>query len=1135
MGISVSPKLLDGLQLTGFEDHNTKRLAVAHHLLRKGKVASLKPLLPLLLNLKGEPYSLENYFPFEPFFRTRMPRRFLLKTGRQVSKSTSLASRGVVQANCLPSLSTLYISPLFEMIRRFSQNYVRPFIEQSPVSNVFTGTNTIGSVLQRTFRNKSQMIFSFAFMDAERTRGISADQTVYDESCRVGIIIETASGPKRIEDLRVGDIALSFDELGNKVWRPVKNVWYHGRRRCYRVHTARGGYVDCTADTWIPTDAGWLRLSQIIQAARTSKDVASPDSSESEKAQHDNPGTATNASGNATGRRTRNTEGRIPSRPRIKTEGVPLAQTSRIVRVRSRKSFLEHEEQVRNAVGNLLDCSDIDICVFEDPMLSRRYQDCNAGMVMQDRQCGISAGSSLVDMRRRLAGGTTSFAKSVYLHSRLPIRRGRTFVSMDDGSWVPVVDIHAQSERVPTLPGNANACQRFGKADAGYSPVHSANDALQSQHDSTGQKEMSVLRQTVCPGPITRPRRSSKLLLLQQALVPDETAELAQQKGLGEEQRENQKGTTNQESRRRPGRGGETSCVCATSSEEEPRHVQETQEEVQPETQRRARPGSDHLPDVQEERRSWSAQENRQVLLRQLQTGTSEANSQAPLLQETGDGSTDEPSTETSKDENDAASRKNKLSWTRITHIEDVGIDDVVDVEIEGTHSFVANGLGWGQCQDLDKDFIPIIRETMSGSKWGGIETFAGTPKSLENTIEMLWRDSSMAEWVIKCHRCNYYNVPAMSHHLEKMIGPYRKTTSVDSPAVICAKCRKPIHPKHHGRWVHGRPSKVDDKGRKVNLRWEFAGYHVPQIIMPMHYGNPEKWDILLGKLAGRGNTPIHVFWNEVCGESYDTGAKIVTLTELMGAACLPWRNDEHEAKKHIGDYTMRILAVDWGGGGEKGVSFTTFAVMGMMPNGQVDVLHGFRSLTPHDHAREAQMCLHLIREFKCDLMTHDYTGAGSLRETFVAQAGFPLDRIIACQLQRAAAGGILQAKPATPRHPRDYYMVDKPRSLLLTCNQIKTRKIRFFQDDFVNSEQPGLIRDFLALVEEKVDSRLGKDIYTITRDPALIDDFAQAVNLGYIILCQAADKWPDVSSVQGIAIDRALIDALSPEDPDWN
>jgi hypothetical protein len=609
MGVKVDPKLLKGLRLSGFEDSNTRRLAVANHLMRKSNVASLKPLLPLLLNLKGQPYSLDDYFPFEPYFRTRMARKSVLKTGRQVSKSTSLASRGVVQSNCLPYFSTLYITPLFEMIRRFSQNYVRPFIEQSPVANVFTGTNTSGSVLQKSFRNNSQMIFSFAFLDAERTRGISADQTCYDE------------------------------------------------------------------------------------------------------------------------------------------------------------------------------------------------------------------------------------------------------------------------------------------------------------------------------------------------------------------------------------------------------------------------------------------------------------------------------------------------------------------------------------VQDLDKDFIPIIRETMSGSKYGGLESYAGTPKTLENTLEVLWRDSSMAEWVIKCQRCSYFNVPAMTHDLDKMLGPRRDDITEDKPAVICAKCRRPIHPKEHGRWVHAHPEK----------RWTFAGYHVPQIIMPMHYGDPEKWDILLGKREGRGNTPVNVFYNEVCGESFDTGSKLVTLTDLMKASCLPWKNEVEVAQKQLGEYILRVLAVDWGGGGEKGVSFTSYAVMGMMPTGKVDVLYGFRSLTPHDHPREARLALAMIERFKCTLLAHDYTGAGALRETFINQAGFPFKRIIACQMQRAAAGGIITPKPPTERHPRYYYLVDKSRTLQLTCNQIKSGWLRFFQDDYIDAENPGLIRDFLALLEEKVDSRLGKDIYTIVRDPALSDDFAQAVNLGLITLYQATGNWPNLAEVDKMAVDKNIMDALSPSNPDWD
>ena len=76
---------------------------------------------------------------------------------------------------------TLYVTPLYEQIRRFSNNYVRPFIDRSPIKPLWSGTSTENSVLQRSFKNLSMMIFSFALMDADRVRGISADKVAIDE------------------------------------------------------------------------------------------------------------------------------------------------------------------------------------------------------------------------------------------------------------------------------------------------------------------------------------------------------------------------------------------------------------------------------------------------------------------------------------------------------------------------------------------------------------------------------------------------------------------------------------------------------------------------------------------------------------------------------------------------------------------------------------------------------------------------------------------------------------------------------------------------------------------------------------------------------------------------------------------
>lgn len=445
--------------------------------------------------------------------------------------------------------------------------------------------------------------------------------------------------------------------------------------------------------------------------------------------------------------------------------------------------------------------------------------------------------------------------------------------------------------------------------------------------------------------------------------------------------------------------------------------------------------------------------------------------------------------------------------------------------DAERTRGLPADEIDIDEVQNLDKLLLPIIRETLSGSRWKGIETYAGTPKALENTIEQLWLDSSQAEWCIKCHHCGYWNVPALSHDLDKMIGPMRDDISYEKPALVCAKCGKFVLPQL-GRWVHAHP----------NRRWSFIGRHIPQLIMPMHFADPEKWAELLAKRDGAGNTPLNVFYNEVCGESYDTGSRIVTLTDLKRACLLPWPRELSRARDEsdLDYYTARVLSIDWGGGGEQETSFTVYAVLGMCPDGKIDVIFGYRSLTPHDHIREAKLAIGLASQFKCHAIAHDYNGSGATRETIIVQAGYPVDRVLPVSYVRVGATSrVMSFKPGTKARPRSYYQIDKTRSLLLVCNQIKTQWIRFFQYDHASADELGLIDDFLGLVDEKVDSKLGSDVYTITRDPARSDDFAHAVNMGCCALWNMSDKWPNLATVAHAKVPKALLDAMHPQDKD--
>lgn len=431
------------------------------------------------------------------------------------------------------------------------------------------------------------------------------------------------------------------------------------------------------------------------------------------------------------------------------------------------------------------------------------------------------------------------------------------------------------------------------------------------------------------------------------------------------------------------------------------------------------------------------------------------------------------------------------------------------------------------EVQDMDPDHLPIIAETMSHSNWG-LTQYTGTPKSLDNPIEGLWRRSSQAEWFVPCYACSAWNIPSLEYHVEAMLGPYTDHISTTRPALLCYRCQKPVDPRPpHGRWVH----------RYRERRFSFAGYHVPQIILPLHCCRPDKWQELLTK---KETTAPNVFCNEVLGESVDAGQKIITETELRRSAELPWANDPNNPSQHMTRllryYKMRIMAVDWGGGGEDGVSFTTIALLGLTPDLKIHVLWGKRLLTPSDHLREAREVVHWVGRFGCDLVAHDYTGAGTVRETVLVQAGYPLEKIMPVAYVRAASSKLLRYVPATPLHDRAHYNLDKTRSLLYTCQAIKLKLVTMFQYDHVDQDRPGLIADFLALVEEKCPSRLGGDIYTITRNDLLSDDFAQSVNIGCAAMWHANDCWPNFAAAAKVAaINMTQLYAAGNSTYGWN
>ena len=143
--------------------------------------------------------------------------------------------------------------------------------------------------------------------------------------------------------------------------------------------------------------------------------------------------------------------------------------------------------------------------------------------------------------------------------------------------------------------------------------------------------------------------------------------------------------------------------------------------------------------------------------------------------------------------------------------------------------------------------------------------------------------------------------------------------------------------------------------------------------------------------------------------------------------------------------------------------------------------------------------------------------------------AGLPMKNIIPIAYTGPAKGNILQFKAGTVLHPRDHYNMAKARSLNFTCQFIKSGVIRFFQYDYVDSGEQGLLHDFLYLIEDKTETGFGRDRYQILRDPAGPDDFAQAVNMGTMMLCHMTNKWPNLADYEDVSIGADAQQAAEP------
>lgn len=123
-------------------------------------------------------------FDERPYLRrvyNNMSRRKLLVFGRQAEKSTFLGNISLTYSCLIPHFKVLYVSPSSTQTKVFSKERLKEAIDVSPVLKGWFPGMLTDNVFEKKALNRSLVTLRYAFLNADRVRGVSSDFIAIDE------------------------------------------------------------------------------------------------------------------------------------------------------------------------------------------------------------------------------------------------------------------------------------------------------------------------------------------------------------------------------------------------------------------------------------------------------------------------------------------------------------------------------------------------------------------------------------------------------------------------------------------------------------------------------------------------------------------------------------------------------------------------------------------------------------------------------------------------------------------------------------------------------------------------------------------------------------------------------------------
>lgn len=425
------------------------------------------------------------------------------------------------------------------------------------------------------------------------------------------------------------------------------------------------------------------------------------------------------------------------------------------------------------------------------------------------------------------------------------------------------------------------------------------------------------------------------------------------------------------------------------------------------------------------------------------------------------------------------------LKECELVKLEPIGEQAVWDIETEKYHTFFANGIAVHNCQDLNLDFIPQIRETLRTSdfRW---ESYFGTARGVENTIQSLFDESSQGEWFIRCWNCHKWIEPTKEKHAISMI----QKQGVSCPFCMAGVCFE------LGEWVHRYPDRIS----------QFAGYHVPAtIVRDVCMPHDRYLATIYDKLYGVSRYSEAKFFQEVLGISTDQGGRPITPEEVRRASIL--KIGDSYGPANLYEYSSITGGADWGG--SEIISFTVGTTVGYHHSGKFHCLGAIRPMGIPDNERHLPLAAFFQR-----------TG-GRQMLGIAADAGF-VGSVQNRNLEKVSGIRTASIAYGTQRHffkglQGRNFIVDRTTLIYIVYSLIREGHL-FFPE---GREFESYTNDLMATFIEDTEAPNGMTARRYCRIKTKADDFLHA--LGYAIFLCAITSNIDLPGMLGLGARTSL------------